>query len=671
MTYVSFAPQTILKGRVTILMLACLAVASTVTGRAIYIQLIRDSRIENLARRQFQAKVLIRPRRGSILDRTGEPLAVSVETQSLAANPAKIPNKRTLASLLARSIDQPVLKVLEKIREKREFVWLKRHLTENEIARLKRLHLLDSTGNMAHGLWLVKESKRVYPHGELAAHVMGDVNVDSEGLEGVELWANERLQGKIVSVTAIKDALGRPTFIDADAANGLQEGEPVQLTLDASLQYAVEQELKNSITKTGSRAGSVIVMNAITGEILALANAPSFNPNDKNLPADHRRNRALTDGFEPGSIMKPILLSSALSHGWKLTDRVWGEQGFFTLQGKTISEAEQHEKFEWLSLKKIIQVSSNIGAAKLALRVGPDFYSNTLRTFGFGTKTDTGFPGEISGRVLPRKGWTPLALANIGFGQGILVTPIQMLRAYSAFANGGWLVQPTLLKTPLKGLTPSAPHRIMNRKTVEGVVEALLSVTEEGGTGLKARVEGYRVAGKTGTAQTVDPTTGKYSHNRYNVSFVGFAVGVEPKIVIFAGLNEPRGSYYASETAAPLFSAVLNAVATRFSLPAMTASTPHAQFSPMNDQIQWSLAKTTEPNRNESEIQWQGTTPEGGEIWKMPTLHNFTAREALRTLQGHKFQLEIHGSGLVRAQVPEPGKPIADGTTIRLILAGP
>ena len=656
--------QGISKSRLTAVMMLCLLLASAITLRAAYVQ----------SKRQFQSKVLIRPRRGTIADRNGEPLAVNIETNSLAANPDKVQNRRILARLLAKATDIPLPKLIQRLGEKREFVWIKRHLSETEMNRLKKFRIIDSDGDLTQGLWLVKESQRVYPHGELAAHTLGDVNVDSEGVEGVELWMNERMQGKLVSVSAIKDALGRPSFIDAVAAKHVQEGENVQLTIDASLQFAVEEALRNSVNKHSARSGSVIVMNAANGEILALANQPAFNPNDKGVPVERRRNRILTDGYEPGSTLKAVLISSALSHGWKLTDQVYGERGQFKVQGKRISEAEAKEKFEWLNLSKIIQLSSNVGAAKVALKLGADNYLGTLKSFGFGAKTGIGFPGEISGRVPARKEWQPLSLANIGFGQGVLVTPIQMIRSYATFANGGFLVQPKLIKAPDQN--SPAPKRILTQKVADEVVSALETVTQEAGTGVKAALPGYRVAGKTGTAQVVDPASGGYSRSKHISSFIGFAVGVEPKIVVFTALDEPKGIYFASETAAPLFHDVLNAVATRFSIPEQPVLASTRQ-----DKLKMTQAKAvgapTSPVSDAPEIlksdslQWSGTTPAGSMIWKMPTLHGLTAREAMEVLQGHSFKLEVHGDGVVRAQSPEEGKPLAEGEVVRLSLGEP
>ena len=510
-------------------------------------------------------------------------------------------------------------------------------------------------------LWFIKESNRVYPHGQLASHILGDVNVDAEGIEGIELLYNERLRGKVASVSAIKDALGRPTFIDEVAGNEAKNGDSLTLTIDSTLQYEVEQILGEAMERTQANSGVVIVMNAENGEILALANEPSFNPNLKSSGPERRRNRAITDGFEPGSTLKAVLLASALSSGWKLSDELWGEQGSFWVQGKKISESEAHERFEWLSLKKMIQVSSNVVAAKLALKLGSDAYQKTLRSLGFGSKTRVGFPGEMGGR-LPEKKWSELTLANVGFGQGLLVTPLQMVRAYASFANGGWLVQPSILKAH-----PEASRltrtRVFSPRVAREVSSALEGVTGEGGTGRRASVLGYRIAGKTGTAQLIDPQTKRYSKEKYNPSFIGFPLDVGAKIVIFAGLSEPKGSYYAAETAVPLFREVLERTARRCSLP-MKMDVPQILKQP--------LAQKISIDENDLYlVKKLPTLKAGKQAWELPSLRGLTPREALSILKGYPLKLNIQGSGIIVSQVPEPGKRVAEGATLQLHLAGP
>jgi cell division protein FtsI (penicillin-binding protein 3) len=715
------------KGRVTALMVGCFLFAGAVLVRAASVQVMSHPKLEKMARRQFQSKVLIRPRRGEITDRNGARLAINVEASSLAANPSKVKNPRALARLLSRATDVPHKKILQRLQGGKEFVWIKRHLTDAEMQKLRKWRVIDSDGELEEGLMTVRESKRVYPNGELASHLLGDVNVDSEGLEGVELWQNDRMRGKVLSVNAIRDAMGRPTFIDAVSAKNVQEhkdGETVKLTIDSSLQFSVEEELKAAVHKTSAKAGSVIVMNAVSGEVLAMANYPQFNPNEPTAPADHRRNRVLTDGYEPGSTLKAVLAASYLARGGKATDQVWGEMGKgLSIQGRRIHEAESHEKFGFLSLSKMLAVSSNVGAAKFALNHGADSFYDSLKGFGFGAKTASGFPGEISGQIPPRKSWQPITLANIGFGHGVLVTPMQMARAYAVFVNGGWLVQPKLIvedaasiargasEAPMRGfgfftpanaepqdaprpaVKPEPPRRVISEELAAEMLEMLEGPMQEGNSGFKANLNGYRIAGKTGTAQKVDPVTRAYSRSSYVASFIGTAVGVEPKLVILTSIDEPRGVYYASETAAPLFREVLNAVATRFSIPVRPdtpnrvvaeASKPHptpalsktaaalAKIGILSDALKASSAKSKPPAVvAPSELQWQGMNPAGRAIWTMPSLKGLTPREALQALQGHHFQMEMKGVGLIRGQVPAEGAPLAEGETIKVSLAEP
>lgn len=658
-------------------MILVLAIASAVAGRAAYIQLVGDKRLMDLAKRQFQSKVLVQARRGLIVDRNGEPLAINTEVASLAANPKKIQNRKVLARLLAKALGISVTQIAEKLKEtKRDFVWIRRHIPDEQVEQFKKWGITEPNGQLLPGLWLVKENFRRYPHGELAAQTIGTVNLDNDGTEGIELWQNSRLEGKVVSMKAIRDALGRPTLYDASAVADAKDGESIELTIDASLQFSVEEALKNAMEKTRARAGSVIVMDAIHGDLLATATAPSFDPNLRNGSPESKRNRVLVDGYEPGSTMKPVLLATALSNGSKLNDQWFGENGSIKIQGRRISESETHEKFAWISLKKMIQVSSNVIAAKLAMKLGQEKYMAGLRNFGFGQKTGVGFPGELSG-WLPstKKPWQPLTLATVGFGQGIMVTPMQMVRSYASFVNGGYLVEPRLLKNPAPGQEPPAPRRVISPEVAANVVEAMKTVVEPEGTGKKAALEGYVVAGKTGTAQTVDPRTKRYSTSRYISSFVGFPVGVEPKIVILTLIDDPRGIYYASETAAPLFHDVLNAVVTRFgipmNMPLASPILPLAKAKPATTKS--ALLKITQshpaPPSAETmptKLELQGSAPDGKLVFKMPELRGMTIREALSTLQGYPFQVDVAGSGWLKNQSPEPGAKVSETDRIRL-----
>ncbi len=661
-----------MKHRLTAFLLIVFVAGGALLARALYFQVFKDERVARLAQNQFQSRLLIRPRRGVIQDRNGEALAVNVEAKSLAANPLKIKNKKRIAKLLEQKIHAPAGKIFDKLNDKKGFVWVKRHLSEAESEQISRLQMVDPTGELAQAFWLVRESKRVYPQGRLAGNLLGSVNLDSEGIEGVEYWQNQKLSGKITSYNAIKDALGRPTFMDANAARQVQDGEEVKLSIDGSLQYAVESELKSAVEKTGSQSGMVVVMNAVTGEILSIALEPAFDPNDRTTAASARRLRPFTDGYEPGSTLKAVVLASALSNGMTLKDTLYGEKGSFTVQGRTISEAEAHEKFEWIDLKRMMQVSSNVGAAKLAMKLGPDKMLSTFKLLGIGARTEVGFPGEIAGRIPQRKAWTPLATANIGFGQGVLVTPMQMLKAYAAFLNGVWLVQPTLLKSQFV----NPPRRVLSEAVANDVLESLLSVTQPEGTGTKAVLEGYRVAGKTGTAQVVDSETRRYSRKRFIGTFIGFAVDVEPKIAILTYLDGAKGVYYASETAAPLFKEILRVVVNRYGVPSNPQLLAQKVDSPpkiLSDKIVQTLAMVKQQTQQEEKVQAKlieapEKTLMGRSIWTVPDLKGLSSREVIRIVQSHALKLEIQGEGFVLSQFPEAGQQVADGGTIKIHL---
>jgi len=683
--------------RITFLMILCVALGGALVLRAAYLQIYPNPRLARLAKKQFYSKMLVKPKRGNILDRNNEALAVSVETQSLAVNPTKIKNKKLMAAKLAHAIGLPQAQLLKRLQSQKEFAWIKRHLTPDEESRLKKFHLVDDDGDWISGLWVVKESQRAYPHQNLANSVLGSVNTDSEGIEGIELLQDRILSGSIVSVDAVKDALGRPTFIDAEAAKKggvTNDGKDIQLTLDASLQYSVEQSLKESVLKTGSLTGVALVMDAMNGDILSLAHYPNEAT---------RRNRAITDGYEPGSTFKPFLLAAALQSGSKLTDAVWGGKGKFEVQGHVISEAEAHEKYEWISLKKMIQVSSNVGAARLALQVGGAPFLSLLSQLGFGAKTQVNFPGEFAGKIFkPGTKIQPLALATLGFGQGLLVTPIQMTRAYAALINGGWLVQPSLVmsasgdgKNLREKIDP--PKRVFSPQVCNQVIEALSSVTEEGGTGIKANLPGYRIAGKTGTAQVVDSKTGKYSRNHYLASFIGFPLDLPKKVVIFTALDRPQSSIYSADTAAPLFAQIANALVHRYSLPSL------AKNKMATDQIQVSSAQslTQEPKASgvPARLSAKARSLLGAPLtqspidkikdgfqevpslelaeqqnpskkaYRIPNFKGLTAREVLQSLRGYELNVEVSGIGSVVQQFPESGKSITEGDTIRLVLA--
>ena len=634
--------------------------------RSTWLQIIHDPKLENLARRQFQAKILVKPRRGLILDRTGEPLAINLETSSLAGNPQKILKSPATLHLLARAMNLSASTLKKRLDAHKSFLWVERHLTDDRLDRLKRIGIVQSNGDMPEGLWIIKEMKRVYPHGELASSLLGSVNVDTEGLEGVELWKNTLLRGKGASFDAFKDALGRPTLITSNEKVKMEDGENTELSIDASLQYSVEESLNEAMDKTKSDAGLVVVMDSNTGEILALAQSPSHAHHIKKVTA-------ISDGYEPGSTMKPLMLASAINKGVvKITDTFFGHYGKFVLQGRTISEAEAHEKFGYITVKKMIEVSSNVVAAELALKFGAERYVASLKELGFGARTGIGFPGEIAGWMPAQtKNIKPLTLGTMGFGQSVMVTPIQMLRAYAALSNGGYLIEPTLLKRSDKDQYKRIP--VLKAQAVRDTTEALIGVTEaEKGTGHKAQVEGFHIAGKTGTAQAVDPHTHRYSTSRYIASFIGFPAKAKQPVTVLALLDHPRGIYYAGETAAPLFSKVMKQVVSRFSIPAtekvsipLVDGSPTPHHDERKDQEVIQIAKSS---AEVTDASIESTQELNIDHPVMPSMIGLTPQEAIRALKPFSPIVQLKGFGLIKKQVPESGSMISRNVHVTLIL---
>ncbi|MBC7397867.1 MAG: PASTA domain-containing protein [Bdellovibrionales bacterium] len=634
--------------------------------RSTWLQIIHDPKLTSLAKRQFQSKILMKPRRGLIMDRTGEPLAINLETSSLAGSPQKILKSPATLHLLARALGTPASVLKKRLDPKRSFFWVERHLSDERLERLRKIGIIQANGDMPEGLWVIKEMKRVYPHGELASSLIGSVNVDTEGLEGVELWKNSLLRGKGASFDAFKDALGRPALITANEKMKMEDGENTELSIDASLQYSVEEALSESMDKTKADAGLVAVMDSNTGEILALAQSPSHVRHVKKVTA-------ISDGYEPGSTMKPLMLAAAINKGVvKITDSLFGHYGKFILQGRTISEAEAHEKFGYITVKKMIEVSSNVVAAELALKLGADRYVAGLKELGFGARTGIGFPGEIAGWMPSQtKAIKPLTLGTMGFGQSVMVTPIQMLRAYAVLSNGGYLVEPTLLKRNDKDPVKRIP--VLKAQAVRDVTDALIGVTEsEKGTGHKAQVEGFHVAGKTGTAQTVDPHTHRYSNTRYIASFIGYPAKVKQPVTIITLLDHPRGIYYGGETAAPLFSRVLKQVVSRFSIPATEKvfnplvegnQTPHKDEKHDQEVIQ--IAKSS---AEVAEASIESTQELNIDHPVMPSMAGLTPQEAIRALKPFTPIVQIKGFGLIKKQIPESGATISKNVRVTLFL---
>lgn len=666
------------RARIALIKIFFLVFALTIIGRDVRLQLASDPRLARLANRQFSAKVTALPRRGVILDRNGEGLAISLKVRSLFFRPELMKNELTGAERnrilfnLARILRVPVNALAAKVRPDKGFVWIKRQLTPEEEQAIRGGGLLE----YGDAVGLAEESKRFYPNKELAAHVLGSVGVDGQALEGLELHYDSILNGERVRVSSSRDAMGRKIFRDDKGLLAFKDGQSLVLTLDNAIQYEAEKALRAAIEQHRARAGSVIVAEVTSGEILAMANYPSFNPNNpKASSADARRNRAITDTYEPGSTFKPLVVGLALEKGKSPKTRIYCEKGSFRVGDRRISEAEAHEKFEWLTLGEILKFSSNVGAAKLALELGPAAVTSLIERLGLTKKTGIDLPGEVAGSTDMRELRSPVRLANIGFGHGLTVTPLQILSYYLAIANGGYVVQPKLVKAILAEDPDSLErgtirwrlgHRfdlirtkkVMSAQAAKDLTAMLETVVQEKGTGTKAALEEWQVAGKTGTAQKVDPATRKYSKSKYIASFVGFAPSKNPRLVALVVMDEPQGVYYGSEAAAPAFRETMRASLLRERVP---STQPVAATKMSAETVSAVEKEKAAPNELD-----QPKYNDRQEL-RMPDLHGMTVREVTRAIGNRGFDVEIIGTGVLKDQNPAPNQWVESGTKVRLL----
>lgn len=537
----------------TILVFFCL-LAFIVAGRAFQLQVLKREQLCKLAERQYKNKTPLVPKRGTIYSRGYEELAVTVEVDSVYAEPDSIENPKLAAKRLSPLLSVGRKELEERLSTSKSFVWLARKVSPPAIEKIKSLDI--------KGVGFVKENKRFYPNAELASHVVGFSGLDGSGLGGIELAQDAQIKGKVEFVRAERDAFGKRTLPKDFGFEDSLTGNSIVLTIDKTIQYTAEKELADAVKKSGAKGGTAIVMDPRTGEVLAMANYPQFNPNDLSSSSQGiLKNKAIVDTYEPGSTFKVFLLAAALEEGVvKPGDRFFCENGSMELAGKVIHDTHKHGT---LTVREIMKVSSNIGAAKIATKLGKERYYDYLTSFGFGSPTGIELKGEGSGILRSMKTWSKLELANISFGQGVSVTPLQLTTAFSAIANGGYLMKPYLVKDILdregkviRRNQPQIVKKVIGGETALKVTEMLRDVVSDGGTGTSAALSGYDVAGKTGTAQKVSENGRGYSEGKHVASFIGFVPAQSPELVVFVAIDEPVGIQYGGIVAAPAFKAI-------------------------------------------------------------------------------------------------------------------
>lgn len=641
----------------------------------------------DLAESQRQRRLHVQPKRGGVYDRNGDALAVSVDVPSASLDSVEL--LRGVVSqqvpLVARDASNRIGAVLSidpalverKILAKRRFSWLKRQITVEEADGVRRLAAGEDGKPPLRGLVVEGEGRRYYPRRELAGPLLGFVAPDGEGKDGLEHALNDDLAGRVEELRGLRDRSGRLLFSEGAEDERALAGHSVTLSIDQGLQYLAEHELAAAVRTFEAAGGSVVVVDPQSGEILALASFPLFNPNDYTASQqDSRRLRPTSDVFEPGSTSKIFTVAAALGAGTiKPTEKLYCEKGFMPVDNVIIRDTHPAE---WLTIAQVLALSSNICSAKIGLGLGGDRLYESLRRFGFGEPTGLPLPGEVAGTLRPKgRPWVQVETASAAFGQGIGVTNVQLAMATAAIANGGELMDPVLIKRVttadgevVREASPRVRRRVVPAHVARTVAELLVAVTEGEGTGTEAAIDGYRVAGKTATAQKADPGTARYSLDRYIASFVGFVPAEKPVVAIAVTIDEPMVEHAGGAVAAPVFRRVAQASLKLRGL--VPRGNVHADIG--------SLARSPDPANAAMELirRAQGKGPrvqEGiaangpvpaGRV-RVPDMTGWPAREALRRAFEIGVAPRLSGSGLLVSQTPAPGAVLDKGQELLLV----
>lgn len=630
-----------------------------VGGRGAALCLFPSSRTLQAAAAQRWDQVTLRARRGDVLDREGRRLATSVATPNVVVDPYRVDPSELddLAGRVAEILGAPKEEMASKMRRSSRY---QRLAVRVHPAAARAIEAIEHPA-----LWVERDPRRYYPEETLAAHVVGFVDASGAGREGLEAALDHWLRGESILLQRRRDRSGLDVD-DPTGASRVNEGMDVHLTIDRTVQRIAERAIEGVAARSVPASVAAVVIDVRTGDILALANAPTFNPNDLTPDPTPRRNHVVQDAIEPGSVMKPFTVAAAVDLGivgeGTLIDC---EMGHWAVGRSRIRDTHPHGV---ITVREVLKVSSNIGAAKLALQIGADRFLSAMRAFGFGTRTDVLLPGEREGILRSSEQIRPIELATTAYGQGVTATPLQLGYALAALGNGGVRMRPRLVTrvedahgVPEYVQRPSAASRVVSEETARLVVSMMEGVTEEGGTAIRARVPGYRVAGKTGTAQKVDD--GKYGSGRIG-SFVGIVPADDPAVAIVVTVDEPTvGSYYGGEVAAPAFAEIASGVLRHLAIPPdpallISEESPGAPAPADPIDVDSAPAKAPSPLR----LVWQG------EGWRVPDLTGRKLREVVETTYPAGLALSFTGSGTVASQRPLGGQVLPPGGELQLVL---
>ncbi|MBI1960109.1 MAG: transpeptidase family protein [Candidatus Rokubacteria bacterium] len=653
----------------TLIVAGCLGLAFLgLSGRLVYLQVVKHEEYLRLAESQHAKAIPLTAKRGAILDRHGQVLAVSSAAETLFALPGRVDDADRLARRLAPILDEPVGEIARRLQSSKRFVYVKRRLPPAVAQAVRDLR--------EPALGFVEESLRLYPNRELAAHVVGFEGAEGKGLGGIEQVWEAQLAGREGRALVERDALGREVSGAPRILKPARPGQGLVLTIDATLQYVAEKEVDAAWRRTGSKAAMAIAMDPRTGEVLAVAIRPTFNPNTFSSATDEeRRNRAVTDPFEPGSTFKVILAAAALDEGvFRPTDRLYGEQGAIKVASATIHD---WKKYGWLTFAEVLQHSSNVGAIKVGLQLGKERYYKYISGFGFGTPTGVGLPGESRGQLRSTQRWSGLSLATVSIGQEISVTALQMVASFAAVANNGRLMQPQLVRAVLdaqgreiQGFEPRVVRQVITPDTAR-VLTGIMTLVVSDGTGRNAAIAGFDVAGKTGTAQKLDPATRRYSRAPGVLSFVGFVPADDPRLAMLVMLDEPKNEKWGSEAAAPIFAAIGRAALRHLQVSPRDSAPVQIVRGEGGAAAEPAVASLGAAGSLRALVRPAAFTPVAESARLMPALVGLSLRHAMEALAPLGVPVEITGGGVVVAQSPPPGAALLDGMPCRLTLASP
>jgi cell division protein FtsI (penicillin-binding protein 3) len=661
--------------------------ATAVFGRLSFLQLIKHGEYLARAQRQQQRTIEITPKRGIIYDRNLRALAMSVPVKSAFAVPAEIADESLAARLLSGVLGVPQEALEARMASSRSFVWISRKLPPEKVEAIQGLNL--------KGIYFQDENQRFYPKRDLAAHVLGFVDPDEKGLAGIEYQLDSQIRSKSEKIVVMADA--RQRWFDGGEAQR-ERGANVVLTLDEKIQYIAQRELHAAIEKTRATAGSVIVMNPNSGEILAMANWPRFNPNAANeAPAESRMNRAVSALYEPGSTFKLITLAAAFDQDITRPNEVFDcENGAIYIAGHRIRD---HKPFGLLNVADILAQSSDVGAIKIAVRLGAPKFHDYIRAFGFGSPTGVDLPGESRGLLHRLENWSAISIGSVSMGQEIGVTPLQLVTAVSAIANGGMLMKPHIVQAIKRGerivhaegpLAATEPRRVIRPETA-ATLRRLMEGVVLSGTGKLARLDGWTAAGKTGSAQKIDPATGRYSPTQLIASFTGFAPINNPAVAILVSLDSPVGLHEGGQVAAPVFKRTAEQVLSYLDVPRDVPLNPRLieaaykrqaagegamleDFSPTDFSGQPDAppvaSNQAEPERKSHAPEVTMAADEGGDI-SVPDFSGKTMREVTEMCLRLGLEPVLVGSNLATEQHPEAETRVRRGAKVTVQFGTP